>query len=134
MIVVDTNIIAYLFIEGEATPLMRRLLDADAEWAAPLLWRSEFRNILATYRRQSRMGMSDALGFFTDAEKLVLGREHLGDTRRILGIAEQSRHSAYDCEFVAVAQKLAVPLVTNDRKLRASFPEIAISPEEFLSS
>lgn len=134
MIVVDTNILAYFFIKGEATDQMRRLFESDSEWAAPLLWRSEFRNVLATYLRQSRMDLADALGFYSDAERLLIDRERVGDSRTVLTLAQQSRHSAYDCEFIAVAKALAVPLVTNDRRLRKSFPEIAISPEEFLAS
>ncbi len=134
MLVVDTNVLAYLLIEGAETPLARRVLTADPEWAAPILWRSEFRNLLATYIRHSRMLMADAIGYFGDAEKFLLGREHVGDSRIILSLAHESGRSAYDCEFVAVAKDLRVPLVTNDRKLRASFPETAISPEEFVSS
>ena len=47
MIVVDTNIVAYLYLPGEHTAAVERLLERDPEWAAPILWRSEFRNILA---------------------------------------------------------------------------------------
>lgn len=133
MIVVDTNILAYLMIESERTAVVREVLTADAEWAAPMLWRSEFRNILSTYLRQSRMNMTDAVGFYDDAEALLLGREHLGDSRTILRLAEQSGHSAYDCEFIAVAKRLGVPLVTSDRKLCKSFPETVVSPDNFLS-
>lgn len=133
MIVVDTNILAYLLIESEATAIARRVLKADTEWAAPVLWRSEFRNLLATYLRQSRMTLADAVGYYTDAAKLVFGREHLGDSRTILTLAEHSGHSAYDCEFVGIAKHLGVPLVTNDRRLCRSFPDTAISPAEFLA-
>lgn len=133
MVVVDTNVLAYLLIESAETPLARRVLTADPEWAAPVLWRSEFRNLLATYIRHSRMPIVDAMGYFGDAEKFVHGREHLGDSRTILSLAHESGRSAYDCEFVAVAKDLRVPLITNDRRLRASFPETAVSPAEFLA-
>ncbi len=134
MIVVDTNIVAYLVIAGEQTALAREVLDRDPQWAAPVVWRSELRNLLSTYMRRSSFGLSDAMRMMRNAEKLFEDREHAGDTPMILTLAQQSRHSAYDCEFVAVAKTLAVPLVTSDRKLRDSFPEIAVSPAEFLSS
>ena len=133
MIVVDTNIVAYLVIAGKETAHAREIMDRDSQWAAPLVWRSEFRNLLSTYMRRATFGLDDALRMMRAAELFLAGREHVGDSRTILALAQQSRHSAYDCEFIAVANALAVPLVTSDRKLRASFPEIAISPEEFLS-
>lgn len=134
MIVVDTNIVAYLLINSEQTAVVRDVLKREPEWAAPLLWRSEFRNLLATYLRRSRMDLADALGFVSDAETLLSGREYLGESRHILKLAEQSGHTAYDCEFVSVAMRLGVSLVTSDRKLVKSFPETALSPEAFLSA
>ncbi len=49
MIVVDTNVIAYLYLSNERSQQVERLLEKDSEWAAPLLWRSELRNVLALY-------------------------------------------------------------------------------------
>lgn len=45
MIVVDSNVLAYLYLPGEHTAAAERLLEREPEWAAPVLWRSEFRNI-----------------------------------------------------------------------------------------
>ena len=134
MIVVDTNVVAYLVVEGEQTAVAREVLDRDAQWAAPAVWRSELRNLLSTYMRCSSFGLKDALRMMRSAESLFEDREHTGDSETILTLAERSRHSSYDCEFVAVAMVLGVPLITNDRKLRTSFPGIAISPQEFLRS
>jgi Predicted nucleic acid-binding protein, contains PIN domain len=133
VIVVDTNVVAYLVVAGDQTAIAREILDRDSQWAAPFVWRSELRNLLSTYMRRSSFGLKDALRMMRFAEKLLADREHVGDSQTILALAEQSRHSAYDCEFVAVAIQLGVPLITNDRKLRASFPEIAVSPQEFLA-
>jgi predicted nucleic acid-binding protein len=49
----------------------------------------------------------------------------------VLELASRSGCSAYDCEFVALAQDLEVPLVTNDRQILKAFPTIAISPSAF---
>ena len=51
MIVIDTNVVAYLLIEGERTSACRRAFAKDPEWCAPFLWRSEFRNVLTMHMR-----------------------------------------------------------------------------------
>lgn len=45
----------------------------------------------------------------------------------MLQLVSTSRCSAYNCEFVAVAEQLAVPLVTEDRAIVAAFPVLAQS-------
>jgi hypothetical protein len=52
MIVADTNITSYLFLPTVYSEKVSRLYLQDTEWAAPSLWRSEFRNVLALYIRQ----------------------------------------------------------------------------------
>ena len=49
----------------------------------------------------------------------------------MLRLAQSSKRSAYDCEFVALAQELKVGLVTSDNKVLAAFPSIAVSMEAF---
>ena len=61
MIVADTNLIAYFFIPGEHTADARRVFLKDPDWVAPLLWKSEFRNVVATYLRQGYFNLKDAL-------------------------------------------------------------------------
>ncbi|HEV8408250.1 MAG TPA: hypothetical protein VGQ34_09990, partial [Sphingomicrobium sp.] len=53
-------------------------------------------------------------------------------SRAVLEIAASSGLSAYDCEFVALAQSLAVPLVTQDRAVLKAFPDLAMTMEGFL--
>ena len=131
MIVADTNLIAYLLIPGAQTPAVREVLRRDPSWSAPLLWRSEFRNVLALYLRQQALSLADAFVFMEEAETLLAGREYAMESAPVLRLAEQSGCSAYDCEFVHLAQELAVPLVTSDAKLRRAFPQLAVSPDDF---
>ncbi len=42
-------------------------------------------------------------------------------------VADRSDCSAYDCEYVALAKRLGVKLVTMDRKVLRAFPEVAVS-------
>jgi len=53
-------------------------------------------------------------------------------TERIIKLVLASDCSAYDCEYVALAQDLDVPLVTTDRQVLREFPKIAVSLEKFV--
>jgi predicted nucleic acid-binding protein len=132
MIVVDTNIIAYLYLPTELTGHAERLLETDPEWVAPLLWRSEFRNVLALYLRKGLLTLADAVRIQDEAEALLAEQEYSTVSRDVLGLVAASSCSAYDCEFVALARTLKVKLVTMDRKILAEFPETAISLEDAL--
>lgn len=48
-----------------------------------------------------------------------------------IDLADGSGRSACDCEFVALAEVLDVPLVTADPALCASFPERTVELEAF---
>lgn len=132
MIVADTNLVAYLLLGGEGTAAARAVFLRDPEWAAPLLWRSEFRSILAGYVRRGELRVEDAIAVQRMAETLMGGREHLVPSDRVLRAVASSTCSAYDCEFAALAEHLRVPLVTSDRCLLRDFPAVAVSPSRHL--
>lgn len=129
MRVVDTNVIAYLFLESERTPQAERALARDPEWVAPLLWRSEMRNVLAVQVRQGKLDAARARRLMAEAERLLAGGEYTVASRDVLDLAAASGCSAYDCEFVALARDLAVPLVTTDRRLLEAFPDRTVALE-----
>lgn len=131
MIVVDTNVIGYLYLTGDRSGQSEAALRRDSAWAAPLLWRSELANVLASYLRSKRLSLADAQGIMSKALDRMNGREFAVGPLHALALAEASGCSAYDCEFVALAQDLAVPLITVDQELIAGFPETAVSLEGF---
>ncbi len=125
MIVADTNLIAYLAMPSPYTEAAERLLVREPEWVAPVLWRSEFRNVLALYLRKGLIRFEQALAIQAEMESLFQGKEYEVTSLDVLSLVNQSECSAYDCEFVALAKGLGVKLVTMDRKLAACFPETA---------
>ena len=129
MIVVDTNVVAYLLLPGPHTALADDLLIQKPEWAAPPLWRSEWRNVLAGYLRRGVLDLDQALALQKQAELLVIRHEEPVSSQAVLQLVASSRCSAYDCEFVAAALQLRVPLVTADRAVLAAFPDVARSLE-----
>jgi predicted nucleic acid-binding protein len=125
MIVVDTNVISYLLLPTPMTPAAEMLYQSDPEWAAPVLWRSELRNVLALYLRKDLLPLNRALAVQEEAERLMSGQEFQVQSNAVLQLAQASGCSAYDCEFIAVARDLGTSLVTADKGLRAAFPDIA---------
>lgn len=131
MIVADTNLLVYLCVRGEHTEAAERVLREDPEWAAPVLWRSEFRNVLALYLRKGLLSMDAAIEAFRAAEATVQGREYAVQTANVLDLVQRSSCSAYDCEFAALAEELRVRLITSDARVLKSFPDVAVHPEAF---
>jgi predicted nucleic acid-binding protein len=131
MIVVDTNVIGYLFLSSEQSLSVERALKKDSEWAAPIIWRSELRNVLALYMRKNIIKLKHAQSIMNGALELLRGREYEVASYEVLRLTSESKCSAYDCEFVAVAKDLKVSLLTFDKQLLRKFPAVAISLSTF---
>ena len=131
MIVVDTNALVHLLLGGELTEPARRAFIKDPDWAAPILWRSEFRSVLSMLMRRENLALALALEGAREAEILLAGREFTVETQTVLQLASESGCTAYDCEFVALATDLGVQLVTSDREILAAFPALAVAIERF---
>jgi len=132
VIVADTNLISYFLLEDSHSEIAVQVYQKDSDWIAPFLWRSEFRNIIALYVRQAILTSDESLAVMDTAIELMTGQEYAVSSYKVLQLAHQSNQSAYDCEFVAVAEDMEIPLVTSDKKLLKAFPEIAISPQDFV--
>jgi predicted nucleic acid-binding protein len=127
MIVVDVNVVAYLYLPGPFSAAAENLLLSNSEWASPRLWRSEFRNILATYMRKNLLSLEQANTIFTSANDLLSNNEYEVSTLQVLQLAHDSGCSAYDCEYVALAHHLKLPVFTADKALLKAFPEVAVA-------
>ncbi len=131
MIVVDTNTISYLFLTGEFSDQAERTLLKDSQWSAPLLWRSEFRSVLAQYIRKNILTLDQAIEIMESAVSLMETNEYDMDSKQVLHLVNNSNLSAYDCEFIALAKDLGVKMVAADKKVLEQFSDFAISIQEF---
>jgi predicted nucleic acid-binding protein len=134
MVVVDTNIIAYLYLPTEYTQYSEALLKLDAQWSAPQLWKSELRNVLTLQVRKNILDLTMAMEIQAQAELLLADSEFEVASEKVLILAHASARSAYDCEFISLAQSFDTKLLTTDRKLINSFPEDAIHIKDFVSA
>ncbi|MDE0154449.1 MAG: type II toxin-antitoxin system VapC family toxin [Gammaproteobacteria bacterium] len=133
MIVADTNIISYFLLPAPYSDAADKLYRLDPNWAAPILWKSEFRSVLALYLRKKLISFEEALKLQESAESIMLHNEFDIASSQVLKLVERSACSSYDCEFVALAEHLNCPLVTEDKKIHEAFPSIAVSIEDYLS-
>jgi predicted nucleic acid-binding protein len=131
MIVADTNLIVYLYITGDQTPLAQGVLAKDPHWIVPPLWQSEFRNVLAGYIRRG-MALPKAKQILKDALDTLVQHQVAPSSDLILDLIAESDCTAYDCEFLALARQLDIPLVTADKQLLLRFPSLATSLEAFV--
>lgn len=132
MIVVDTNTIAYLYLPSDYSDDVETLLRKDADWIAPLLWRSELRNILALYVRNGMITFGDAAEVQQQAEALLSGNEYEVNSLEVFQIANESGCSAYDAEFISLAKNTGTRLITADKKILRAFPDIASAARDFI--
>jgi len=132
MIVADTSLIASLLLWTPATAEAEAVLEKDSEWIAPPLWRSELRNVLATQIKVMGLAANDALALFEKAEETVGDSEIQDDTELILSLAHGRKLSAYDAEYVALAQILKIKLVTFDTGILKAVPGISVAPKSFV--
>lgn len=110
---------------------VEKALAKDPDWIAPLLWRSEFRNALGGALRQKLITIDVANDIIDEAERHFANRDFAVSSRAVLNLVASSTCSAYDCEFVALAEEQRVPLVTLDRQILRDFSRTAVSLEKF---
>jgi predicted nucleic acid-binding protein len=134
VIVVDSNVIAYCWLNGPLTATAQRTRVRDPDWHAPILWRSEMRSILTGYLRDGSLSRAHCVRVMDAMQEALRGNEHLVASAEVFRIAEKSRLSAYDCEFVALAATLSVPLVTADKAVLKAFPGVALTMDAFLAA
>ncbi len=134
MIIADTNIISYLLLPTLYTDSVEKLYKIDPDWSAPILWKSEFRNVMALYLRKKIITLEKAMQLQDIAESIIIQNEYDISSSQVLALIDKSDCSAYDCEFIALANHLDTKLVTQDKKVLRAFPSTAISISDFLSA
>ena len=132
MIVVDNSVLVYFWLPSAFAELAEAAKAQDGLWAAPVLWRAEFRNVLAGYLRKKLLTEAEANAAYLNVQKDLGAYEFTVPTERILKLVLASDCTAYDCEYVALAQDLKVPLVTTDKQILRAFPKTAVSLEKFV--
>jgi len=126
VIVVDTNIITYLILPSPLNEQADKLFAKDPNWQVPILWRAEFCSVLRKYLNNFESDKKYANEVLKKALSFFKYKEYLVSVEKVLDLSLKSNCSIYDCEFVALAQELNIPLVTGDKKIAKAFPKMTI--------
>jgi predicted nucleic acid-binding protein len=129
MIVVDANVIVAFVTVHEFTGLARAAALRE-EWTAPILWRSEVRSALARLMRARRIRLEDAQAVYKRAE-MKMWKDCSVRAEKVLEYCAHSACSAYDCEYVVLAEDLGLRLVTLDEPLIKHFPKTALHLRDY---
>jgi predicted nucleic acid-binding protein len=116
MIVVDASVVAYLFIEGELTDVVRELYRVDAEWVTPPILNHEILSILAAVGTEEQSSHSVEV-IWRDVRALLAARQHVPDPVNSLRLAVEFGISGFDAQYLSLAQQLNLPLITGDARL-----------------
>lgn len=127
MIIADTNLIVALACKTENTGHAFAVQKKDAEWIAPPIWESEFRNVLLAMLRAKIIGINTANAAFQFAAATV--ETFPVSTGAVLRLAEAHGLTAYDAEFAALSEWIGVSCLSFDTDLLNA--GLATHPKDF---
>src|SRR5207247_864870 len=130
MVIVDTNIVAPLYVRSARTDAVTQLFALDTLWRTEPLALIELSNVLMTYERARYISAATARDCLDRAAEFLQPNLFRVGHQAALDIALNYRITAYDARFLAVAQQLGARLVTEDAKLRAAAPALTQSLAE----
>jgi len=134
MLVIDTNIIAPLYVRSARTDAVMKLFARDQIWRTEPLALIELSNVLITYERARYLTAATARDCLGRAAAFLQPNLFRVSHEAALDAALRYGTTAYDARFLALALQLDTPLVTEDAKLRAAAPKLTQSLAEALAT
>jgi|SRR6266404_3366068 predicted nucleic acid-binding protein len=133
MLLVDTNIVAPLFVRSAQTRAVQDLRERDGIWCTEPFVLIEFCNVLATYQRARYITATLAHDCLSRAKAFLQPHFFSVTHEAALEFALHYRTTAYDGRLLALADQLRRRLVTEDIRLRAAAPALTQSLAEALA-
>ena len=134
MVLVDTNVIAPLYVRSARTEAVEELFARDAVWRTEPLALIELSNVLITYERSRYITAAAARDCLNRAAAFLQPHLFRVSHQAALEAALDYRVTAYDARFLALADQLGSRLVTEDARLRAAAPALTQSLAEVLAT
>jgi predicted nucleic acid-binding protein len=133
VLLIDTNILVYFYLQGIQTLAVRELARRDHDWQSESYLLIELSNVLTSYLVAGILPLEHAQKVFVQAQQKMSGALHTVPHLEVLAICHQYKVTAYDARFLLLAQNLGCKLVTEDKKLRAAAPDLTQSIDEALA-
>ena len=134
MVLVDTNIIAPLYVRSARTEAVEELFARDAVWRTEPLALIELSNVLVMYERSRYITAATARDCLNRAAAFLQPQLFRVSHEAALDAALRYGTTAYDARFLALADQLGSRLVTEDARLRAAAPALTQSLAEVLAT
>jgi predicted nucleic acid-binding protein len=134
MLLVDTNIIAPLYVRSARSPAVAELFAHDSVWRTEPLALIELSNVLINYERARYITAATARDCLNRAAAFLQPHLFRVSHQAALDAALQYGTTAYDGRFLALAQRLRLRLVTEDARLRAAAPALTQSLAEAVAA
>jgi len=134
MLLVDTNIIAPLYVRSARSQPVAKLFARDAVWRTEPLALIELSNVLIAYERARYITAATARDCLNRAAAFLQPHLFRVSHQAALDAALRYHTTAYDARFLALARQLGVRLVTEDAKLRVAAPALTQSLAEALAT
>lgn len=122
-VVLDASIAMAWCFEDEANATADAVLEglSGEDAVVPSLWQLEVANVLLAAEGHGRITEAQAERFVGLLEQLPIRVEdEPTDMARVLGIGRRHGLSSYDACYLALAERLGVPLATLDAQLAAA--------------
>src|SRR2546422_5271298 len=118
MVLVDTNVLAYLLIQGDRTAAAQELRQRDPDWRSEALILVEFSNVLASSMAIRDLRLDTAQRLLSNAVNLLENKLARVAHADALAVASKFGTTAYDARFLTLAHQTGPKLVTDDRQPR----------------
>jgi hypothetical protein len=132
MIVVDSTVVTFLFLEGELTEAVKELHRIDPDWVTPPILNHEMLNILAVVGTADKT-VAPMEEIWRGIRALIGPRQQVPDPLRSLRLAIELHVSGYEAQYFALAEQLNIPLVTEEKRLLELVPGRCLSIERVLN-
>ena len=135
MTVVDTNVFVYALVgASEFREKSLSVLHSPEDIVIPGSFRAEFASALWQYIQRQELTLGQCVNIMRYVDEIIDREVDVGALwERALQMAVLADHPPYDAIFAALAEREGTRVVTYDRRFRLAFPDLTVSPAEFMA-